>query len=153
MIRYLLAAATLLLATSAWAQNTILEAGTWIKREGSATRLALTIEAAGGARKLTYRLRNPDGSFDKNFGLTVQTQLDGSDAPVLAQSKPTGETMGIKRLDARHSHTVLKMNGKQFGVSRAELSADGKVMTVENEYTSAAAGHAPGKQVEHWDKR
>ena len=62
--------------------------------------------------------------------------------------KPSGETMGIKWVDTHHTFTVLKMNGKTFGTSKATFSADGKTITVDNVVTSAAGGQAVGKQSE-----
>lgn len=42
------------------------------------------------------------------------------------------------------------MNGTTFGTSKGTLSADGKTLTVENEYTSAVDGQPVGKQRETW---
>jgi hypothetical protein len=62
-----------------------------------------------------------------------------------------GETMGIKRVDALHAVTILKMNGKQFGITRSTLSADGKTLLVENEVTDEVQpGMKPGKTTEKW---
>jgi hypothetical protein len=153
MKRIVSAIALIVLSAPLCAQSPILELGTWVQRKEVGAPLSLTIEAVGAARKLTYHLRRPDGSIDRNFELVVLTRLDGSDAPVTSNGKPTGETMGIRRLDARHAITVLKMNGKPFGTSRAELSPDGKVLKVEDEITSAAGGQAIGKVIHYWDKR
>jgi hypothetical protein len=38
----------------------------------------------------------------------------------------------------------------QFGTSKATLSADGKVLTVVNDYTSSAGGQTVGKSTETW---
>jgi len=72
---------------------------------------------------------------------------------VLTNSKPTGQTMAIQKIDARHSVTVLKFQGKQYGTSKSELSPDGKVMKVEDDITSTVAGHVVGKSVHYWDKK
>jgi hypothetical protein len=45
------------------------------------------------------------------------------------------------------------MNGKVFGTSKATLSADGKTITVENDYTSTAGGLPKGKQTEIWIRK
>ena len=34
--------------------------------------------------------------------LTLESRFDGSDAPVLMNGKPSGESMGIKRVDDHH---------------------------------------------------
>jgi len=51
--------------------------------------------------------------------MTVTPPFDGSDAPMLVNGKPSGQTMGIKWVDAHHTITVLKMNGKG-GVRQAD---------------------------------
>jgi hypothetical protein len=76
--------------------------------------------------------------------MVVESPFNGTDVPVLVGGKPSGETMAIKTVDDHHWTTVLKFNGQQFGISRLELSLDGKTLTVENNITSAAAGQ-PGQ--------
>jgi hypothetical protein len=82
--------------------------------------------------------------------LTVESQLDGRDAPVMLGGKPSGETMAIKLVDDHHTTAVLKMNGKIFGTSKGTLSPDGKILTVEDDFTSAVGGQPVGKQTETW---
>ena len=59
----------------------------------------------------------------------------------------------LYRVTGRDTVTVLKMNGKRFATSRAELSADGRTLTVENETSVAAGGQTVGKQTEIWVKQ
>ena len=84
---------------------------------------------------------------------TCKTPLDGSETPFLINGKPTGQTYAGKRIDSRHTIGVIKMNGKPLGMSKAELSADGKTITVENDNAGASGGTSAGKRIEHWDKR
>jgi len=58
--------------------------------------------------------------------------------------------MGIRRIDSRHTVTVLKFQGKETGISKAELSSDGKVLTVVIDY---AASNPIGKEIQYWDKQ
>ena len=95
----------------------------------------------------------PPRAFGSPTPVTVESPMDGTDVPVLVAGKPTGETMGIKSVDSHHTFTVLKVNGKQYGTSKAELSADLKTLTVENEFTAAAQGHQPGKSTEIWVRK
>ena len=81
--------------------------------------------------------------------LTVMTQLDGKDAPVMKGDKPTGQTMAIKRVDSHHTVTVLKYQGKETGISTSELSPDGKVLKVQ----SGPPGAEPSGIVRYWDKQ
>jgi hypothetical protein len=85
--------------------------------------------------------------------MTVESPFDGTDAPIMAGGKPTGGTMGIKRVDDRHTVASLKMKGTIYGTSRATLSPDGKTMTVESEITSASSGQPVGKQTEVWVRK
>src|SRR6266853_2208788 len=102
-----------------------LPVGTWVQRT-SQSPLTMTIEAVGAARKLTYTGAGQQGA------LTCLTQLDGKDAPVLLNGKPSGQTMAIRVIDSRHSFAVLKVQGKEMGTSKGELSPDGNVIKVEN---------------------
>jgi hypothetical protein len=130
--------------------------GTWVRQVrpgGAATgsEMTMTVEPWGAdGRKLTYRVKGQGGA---DMVLTVESPMDGTDAPVLVNGKPSGETMGIKRVDSHHTLTVLKMNGKQFGISRAALSADGRTLTVENEITAAEGGRQPGKATDTWVRK
>ena len=53
---------------------------------------------------------------------------------------PSGQTMAARRIDDRHSTTVVKYQGKLFATSNAELSADGKVMKVGNDVIVGTPG-------------
>ena len=125
-----------------------LPTGTWVRRDplpGGA--LTLTVEAAGTGRKLTYKFapNAPAGSV-----MVVVTQLDGKDAAVLLDGKPTGQTMAIRLIDSRHTFAVMKFEGKEGTTAKSELSADGKVLKVEN--MMPTAGNAV-VMVEYWDKK
>jgi hypothetical protein len=125
--------------------------GTWVKKsEAGKPAMTLTIDSWGrGKAKLTYDIKIKDTSMV----LTIVSALDGNDAPVLINGKPSGETMAIKVIDARHSSTVLKMNGKLFGTSKGAFSADFNTLTVESDYASAVAGNTPGKSTETWTRK
>ena len=144
----LVALLLLLAATDASAQ---LANGTWLKR-GTHQGLLMVVDNTGGVLHLTYRLKDPPKDAPP-FLMTIESKLDGSDAPVIVNGKPSGETMAITRLDEHHTSTVLKMNGAVFGESKSELSADAKVITVHNTITSAAMGGQPGTSVEYWDRQ
>jgi hypothetical protein len=125
--------------------------GTWVRQSPSTagTELVMTVEACcAGGRRLIYRVGDAGPEL-----MTIESPLDGTDVPVLAAGKPTGQTMGIKRVDDRHTTTVLKMNGRTFGTSKATLSADGRTLTVENDVSVAGADRAAGKQTEIWVRR
>jgi len=149
MMRIAFGLCLLALASSAWPQ---LAVGTWNKR-GDRPTLLMIIEPAGGATKITYKVLTPDGKPLPHADMTLVTQLDGNEVPVLVNGKPSGETMAIRRIDERHTSTVVKMNGAPFGTSKSELSADGRTLTVENTATGGASGMPAGTKVEHWDRQ
>ena len=82
--------------------------------------------------------------------LTLVSALDGNDAPLLIDGKPSGETMAVKLVDKRHAVTTAKMNGKPFGTSKATFSEDFKTLTVENDNSGAVGGMPAGKSTEIW---
>jgi hypothetical protein len=91
---------------------------------------------------------------DQPVVLTLETKLDGSDAPLLMNGQPTGETMAIKRIDGKHASTVLKMNGKLFGTSTATFSDDFSKLTIENQVQEATSVGPPrGKMTELWTRK
>ena len=99
----------------------------------------MIVEPAGAGLKITYRINGADGKPMKQGLMTIVTMLDGKEAAVLVDGKPSGETMAIKRIDASHTFTVIKMQGKEFATSKLEVSGDGKTLKVEN-HTAASAG-------------
>lgn len=149
MTRLPLALFLVAITAVAQADMGVLGLGTWVQRGGV---LTLAVEQAGAARKLTYRTRGPDGKFMKGE-LTHLTMGDGKDAPMLVDGKPTGQSMAIRKVDANRTHTVLKLNGKDCGVSRSEVTADGKVMKSETEYTNPACGAVGKVTVTFWDRK
>lgn len=126
--------------------------GTWVRvkaSDPSTGELTMTVEACcNGGRRLIYRVVGLSDVF-----MTIESPMDGTEVPVLVAGKPSGETMAIKRLDDYHSVAVVKMSGKPFGTSKGTLSADGKTLTVENDYTSAAGGQPVGKNTETWVRK
>jgi hypothetical protein len=109
----------------------------------------MTVEEAGSGWKLTYHISSPKLPGG-TMTLTVVTQLDGKDAPVMHDGKPTGQTMAVKRVDSHHTFTVLKLQGKETGISKSELSSDGKVLKVQN----GPSGSDASEMKEHyWDKQ
>jgi hypothetical protein len=124
-------------------------AGTWVRKPTASTpgTMTMTVEACcKGGRRLIYHIDiNGRGTI-----LSVESPFDGNDAPVLMDGKPTGETMAITRVDDHHLSNVVKMNGKPFGTSKATLSADGKLLTVLNDFSSSAGAQPVGKFTEIW---
>ena len=142
-----IAVAVIVVAMASYAHAQV-AAGTWVMRESP--QISMVVRPMGSGYSITYRLLGRDG---KPITMTLQTPLDGTETPFLINGKPTGQTYAGKRIDSRHTMGVIKMNGKPMGTSKAELSADGKTIAVENDNTSASGGTSAGKRIEHWDKR
>jgi hypothetical protein len=142
------ALSTPLLAASPWS-------GVWVMREAAAGfRLTMTLEEVGAGWKITYRIPVPDAHGTATTSImTVETALDGKDAPNLIDGKPSTQSMQIRKIDDRHTITVVKSGGKQMGTSKSELSADGKTITTENDYSVSGPGGSANKQIQHWDKQ
>src|SRR5262249_31937446 len=109
-----------------------IEIGAWVKKVepgGPGMTMEITRGCGGGGRRLTYHLL----MGNVQHVMLIESPLDGTEKPVMLDGKPTGETMAIKRLDPHHAVTVMKMNGKPFGSSKATLSPNGRTLTVDNE--------------------
>ena len=125
--------------------------GTWVRRDTKEqpARIIMKVEAVGAGFKLTYTISTPQLPVAQI--MTVLTQLDGKDAPALVDGKPSGQTMAIQSLDSRHTSTIVRMQGREFSTSKSEVSADGKVLKVEN--TSKRPDGKPAVTLEYWDKK
>ena len=124
--------------------------GTWVRQAGPQVpgQITMIVEACcNGGRRLTYQLG------ESGHVMIVESPFDGQEVPVLLDGKPSGETMAIKRLDDHHTFTVVKMNGKEFGTSKATLSPDGKKITVENDFAASVGGNPAGKHTEVWVRK
>jgi len=83
----------------------------------------------------------------------VESRFDGSDAPVLVDGKPNGETMAFKRVDERRTTSVFKRNGKVFRTSTTAESADRMTLIVENEFIDTGDGRVTGKMTETYVRK
>jgi len=121
--------------------------GTWTSKSHPGITMTIEPYGAGGSR-ITYHIKMDS----KVIVMSMESALNGSEATVMFDGKPSGETMAIKRLDDRHTYTVIKMNGQPFGTSKSELSADGKTLISENDPPSVA-GAPSVKTTEIWDRK
>jgi hypothetical protein len=124
--------------------------GTWVKKnvEPGKQGMIFKIEKWGSdGAQLIWELKKA------KMVMTLATKLDGKDAPLLINGKPSGETMAITRVDKLHSTSILKMNGKQFGTSKGTFSADFNTMTVENDVSQAVGGSEMGNTTEVWTRQ
>ena len=135
--------------STAWAQTPLF--GTWIKRPSSTPPMMMVIEDASPGIKITYRMLDSDGApLDQNV-VTVVTALDGKEAPMMVDGQPTGQTMATLRTGVYVASSVVRMQGKTLRTSIAELSPDGKTLTVDNDTSASVPGAE--KKTEIWDKK
>jgi hypothetical protein len=141
------------LSNIAWAASPW--SGTWLLRGGAKEfPLVMVVEDVGPGWRVTYRIPVPNSKGGSTTTvMTMETALDGKDAPNLVDGKPSGQTMDIRKIDSRHTTAVVKMNGKVTGTSKSEISADGKVITSVNDNAVAGPGGAAGKTTQIWDKQ
>ena len=111
--------------------------GTWLRLDdqGKLGSMTLIIEVWDKTAKLTYAV---PGKGDVQF--SVVSPLDGSDAPLTVNGSPSGESMGIKKVDKHHAVTVLKRNGKIVGTSKSTFSDDFTQLMVETDYGASTSG-------------
>ena len=122
---------------------------TWVRTDGAAKGITLTLEACcNGGLRLIYKI--PPMGDQPTVTMTVDSPMDGTEAPSVVGGKPSGQTMAVKRVDARHYTAVVKMGGKPFGTSAGTVSADGKTMTVE---TVSEGGGQTQKVIETWVRK
>jgi hypothetical protein len=141
-----------LLSLSSLVGAETLWSGTWVLRESPpGGHLTMTLEEVGTGWKLTYKVVGPTAAASTVS--TVLTPLDGKEAPVLINGEPSGQTMAIKRIDSRHTVTVVRYQGKERSVAKSEISPDGKVLTVETDYATSNPIKLAGKQIEHWNRQ
>ena len=108
----------------------------------------MTVEEVGIGSNVTYKVVGPDAPVSTVS--TVLTPLDGKDVPLLVNGKPSGQTMGIKKVNNHHTVTILRFRGKETGISKAEISPDGKVLKIETDY---AEWNPIGKEIQYWDRQ
>jgi hypothetical protein len=92
-----------------------------VEPEGKAKGIKVAVDAVGG-----------DGSPMK-WGFT--TQRDGKEVPVTGN--PMYDTANTTMTNANHGTTVYKKGGKTVMTSKAEISADGKTLTLTGTGTDA----------------
>ena len=103
---------------------------TWVRTDAAGKGIVLNVEACcNGGLRLVYHIPSMGGQPAST--MSVDSPMNGTEAPVLFAGKPSGETMAIKRVDDHHITAVLKMNGQQFATYKGTISADNKSMTVD----------------------
>jgi hypothetical protein len=142
-----------LLSALAWTSQAHAQFGagtTWVRTDAQGKGMTMSITACcNGGLRLTYQI--PSKADQPAATLTVESPMDGTEAPALFGGKPSGETMAVTRVDDHHYSAVVKMGGKTFGTSNGTVSPDGKTLTVES-ITQRPGGKAE-KIIETWVRK
>ena len=141
--------AILLVLTSVSSLQAQFSVGTWVET-APLKGLTMTVEnCCNGGRRLIFHV--PLGQQTQT--MTVELRFDGSDAPILVDGKPNGETLALERVDERRTTTVFKRNGTVFRTSTTTESADRMALTVENEFIDTGNGQVTGKMTETYVRK
>ena len=119
---------------------------TWLRTDAKGKGIILRVEACcNGGLRLTWQI--PPTAGVPAHTMTVDSPMNGTEAPTFVGGKPVGQTMAIKRIDDHHYSAIVKINGQLLGTSNGTISADNKSMTVDSVY---GAGGQAQKTVETW---
>ncbi len=122
---------------------------TWLRTDAKGMGITMTVEACcNGGLRFIWQIPSMGGQPATT--MTVDSPMNGTEAPTLVGRKPTGQTMAITRVDDRHYRAIAKMNGQPFGTSDGTVSADNKTMTVESVFGS---GGQAQKTIETWVRK
>ena len=110
--------------------------------------LTRTVVAQGDGVQYTFEGVASDGK-PISYGFSVN--FDGKDNPINGSIPSGADTISAKRVDPNHYVATLKKGGKEVGISRVTVSADGKTTTVDSTGTTAAGAKAHDVQV--YDKQ
>jgi hypothetical protein len=106
------------------------------------------IEAQGDSLKYTFEGVSADEK-PVSYGFTVK--FDGKDYPITGSMPSGADSISAKKVDANNYEATLKKGGKVIGTSKVNISADGKVATVDASGTNAAGAKTHDVQV--YDKQ
>lgn len=125
--------------------------GTWVRKSDPTEKIPpgspieMEIQKWGNTATLTYHIPSIQGQ--PAMMLSLETNLDGKDAQLMLNGKPSGETMAIQKIDDHHFSTVIKMNGQQIGTGNSTFSDDFNTLTSEG---TMSGGSNPTKTKETW---
>lgn len=141
-------------AASASAQEPPGLTGTWKLDLGKSTfspgppPRSMTITYTSDGQRLTIAVDVvPAGGSPQHHEVTVG--YDGKDYPVAGD--PAADMIRLKRISSTVSESIFTKGGKIIAVNRRTLSADGRVLTVVTEGTTADGRHR--KEVAVYDKQ
>jgi hypothetical protein len=135
-----------------WANQALAQLGVgtvWERTDSQGKGITLTISACcnGGLR---FAWNIPPMNNQPAMTMTVDSPMDGTEAPTLVAGKPSGQTMAVTRVDDHRYRAIVKMGGKPFGTSNGTVAADGRTMTVESAFEG---GGTTQRTTETWVRK
>jgi hypothetical protein len=122
---------------------------TWLRTDPKGQGIILSVEACcNGGLRFIWHIPSMGGQPAST--MTVDSPMNGTEAPVLIGGKRTGQTMVITRVDDHHYSAIVKMNGQPFGTSHGSVAADNQTMTVDSVY---GIGSQAQKTIETWVRK
>jgi hypothetical protein len=98
---------------------------TWLRTDAAGKGITLKVEGCcNGGLRFIWQI--PPAGGQPAYIMTVDSPMDGKEAPALVAGKPSGETMAVTRVDDHHYNAVVKMNGQPFGTSNGTVAPDDK---------------------------
>jgi hypothetical protein len=103
---------------------------TWIRTDAVGKGIVLNVESCcNGGLRLVYQI--PPMGGQPASTMSIDSPMNGTEAPTLMAGKPSGQTMAIKRVDDHHLTAILKVNGQPTATYNGTVAPDNKSMTVE----------------------
>jgi hypothetical protein len=122
---------------------------TWVRTDAVGKGIVMNVEACcNGGLRLVYQI--PPMGGQPASTMSVDSPMNGTEAPTLIAGKPSGQTMAIKRVDDHHLTAILKMNGQPVATYKGTISPDNKSMTVDG---VIGTGSQTQKLTETWVKK
>lgn len=135
-----------------WASQAHAQLGvgtTWVRTDAAGKGIVLNVEACcNGGLRLVYQI--PPMGGQPASTMSIDSPMNGTEAPTLIAGKPSGQTMAIKRVDDHHLTAIVKMNGQPFATFSGTVSPDNKSMTVDGVH---GTGSQAQKITETWVRK
>lgn len=110
--------------------------------------LTRTVDANAEGAKYSFEGVAADG---KAMAYSFSVKFDGKDAPITGSMPSGADSISAKRTDDHHYVASIKKGGKEIGMSKVTVSADGKTTTVDSTGTNASG--AKVHEVQVFDKQ
>jgi hypothetical protein len=140
------------LGTLAWGADPFL--ATWKMRATSPPLESSTLQitVAGVSHRLTYHMTYVPSAGIPPVTEIFLTNLDGRESvATLGNGEPVSVKMAISRIDERHWTAVVRTGGQVTSTSKAEVSADGKVLKIDSQSHMRDGKTLP--QTQFWDRQ